>query len=273
MNIEKQPLHFCILIPCYNNFEGLIASLKTVVYAPTCFFTLIIDDGRQMPINIATVRSALGPDHRVTVLRNEENKGITYSLNKGLEWIQKNMEVDYIARLDCSDLCTNDRFYKQVSYLNKHPETGLLGTWCTFANETFKYHYKTPVLHDKIARSMYFRNVFIHPTVMFRTSLLKRTGDYPYNFPYAEDYAFFWEFVKNSSTCILDEYLVTCDINSTGISLKNRQRQLQSRLRVIRHYGTNPVFTVFGIIKVCALRLVPKRLVLQLKSRKLSNKR
>src|SRR5438046_8231689 len=129
---ENSPLHFCLLIPCYNNFEGLALSLKTVFYQPHLFIIVIVDDGSEIPISEEAMKSKLDVNYSIVVIRNAENKGITYSLNQGLEWIKKNAMVKYIARLDCNDLCTKDRFYKQTDYLDKHPEVGILGSWCVF---------------------------------------------------------------------------------------------------------------------------------------------
>ena len=101
--------------------------------------------------------------------------------------------------------------------------------------------------------------------VIFETGLLKKVGNYPTNFTHAEDYAFFYQLIKITHSHILDEFLVVCEINHRGISLKNRQEQLTSRARIIMKYGTNPVLKIIGVLRIYALRLVPKRLLLQLR--------
>jgi len=108
---------------------------------------------------------------------------------------------------------------------------------------------------------MYFRNVFIHPTVIFQTGLLKTVRYYPTNFRHAEDYAFFYKLIEITNSHILDEVLVVCEINEKGISLKNRQEQLASRSRIILKYGTNPFLKTLGVLRIYVLRLLPKRLV------------
>ncbi len=263
---DKQP-DFCLLIPCYNNFEGLILSLKTVFYKAGHFEVVVVDDGSTIAVTNETIQSEIGIDYPVTVLRNEKNKGITDSLNLGLQWIEQYRHVQYIARLDCGDLCDSSRFYKQVDYMNKHPDIGLLGSWCIFEDKgsSFRYYYKTPIDHERIRKTMHFRNVFIHPTVIFRTSLLQKTGYYPSNFMYSEDYAFFWELIKTKPSHILGEFLVICEINKEGISFKNRQNQLAGRARVISKYGTNPLLRIIGMLRIKALSIIPKRLVLLVK--------
>jgi len=261
--IKSKPLDFCLLIPCYNNFDGLLVSLATIVYHPDRFMVLVVDDGSAVPITPASIKSAIHINFSLFVLRNDVNKGITAALNSGLRWIEEMGAANYIARLDCGDLCTADRFHKQVDFMQSHPGVGLLGSWCVFEDRTksFRYTYKTPTRHRQIKRAMYFRNVFIHPTVIFQTELLKKVRCYPTNFRHAEDYAFFYKLIEITNSHILDEVLVVCEINEKGISLKNRQEQLASRSRIIMKYGTNPFLKTLGVLRIYVLRLLPKRLV------------
>jgi glycosyltransferase involved in cell wall biosynthesis len=265
--IKSKPLDFCLLIPCYDNFDGLLLSLGTVVYHPDRFIVLVVDDGSTVPVMPASIKSGIKIDFPVFVLRNEGNKGIADALNSGLKWIEETGVANYVARLDCGDLCTPDRFYKQMDFMQNHPDVGLLGSWCVFEDRTksFRYEYRTPTRHSQIKRSMHFRNVFIHPTVIFDAGLSKKVGYYPTNFGHAEDYAFFYQLIQITDSHILDELLVVCEINEKGISLKNRREQLASRARIIMHYGTNPILKIVGVLRVYALRLLPKRLVLLLR--------
>jgi len=267
MSIPDKQFDFCLLIACYNNFEGLILSLKTVSYYPDRFAVVVVDDGSIVSVDSERIKSQIGINYPVIIVRNEKNEGIAEALNKGLEWIEKNAKTKYIARLDCGDLCDYERFYKQVAYMDKYPETGLLGSWCIFEDKRsfFRYKYKTPVSHRRIKKAMYFRNVFIHDTVIFKASLLKKVGYYPRDFMHAEDYAFFWKLIKTSPSHIMDEFLVTCEINSEGISLKNRRNQLTARAKVIARYGTNPFFKISGMLRTKVLHILPKELVLRLK--------
>ena len=265
--IKSKPLDFCLLIPCYDNFEGLLNSLATVVYHSGQFMVLVVDDGSKVPVTSASIKSGTKIDFPLFVLTNEVNKGITEALNSGLKWIEEQGVAKYVARLDCGDLCAPDRFYKQMDFMHSHPGVGLLGSWCVFEDRkrSIHYQYKTPTGHSQIKRAMHFRNVFIHPTVVFETSLLKKVGYYPNNFPRAEDYALFFKLIKITHSHILDEFLVTCEINDRGISLQNRRQQLISRARITMQYGTNPLLKIVGSLWTYSLRLMPRKLVLLLR--------
>lgn len=262
-----EAIDFCLLIPCYNNFDGLIDSLKSVFYLSEKYLVLIIDDGSSEPVTLERINKVLDLEKQLIVLQNEKNLGITATLNKGLSWIEKNTDATYIARLDCGDKCNEERFSLQVKYMDAHPQTGLIGSWCKIIdNETsFAYSYKTPTQHAAIRKAMYARNVFMHATVMFRTSVLKQVGHYPTNFEYAEDYAFFWKLITASESFIFNKFLVICDLNKKGISYKNKSKQLYARWRVVNAFGSNLVLKLSAYIRLTLLFILPKRIALQFK--------
>ncbi len=262
-----EEIDFCLLIPCYNNFSGLVVSLKSVFYSSSNFLILVIDDGSNQAVTVEGINTELDIKKPVVVLRNEKNLGITATLNKGLSWIEENTDARYIARLDCGDLCAEERFLTQVQYLEAHPETGLVGSWCQFQDkETLeKYSYKTPVQHEDILRAMYFRNVFIHPTVMFRRFLLEQSGYYPDGFEYAEDYAFFWKLIKIKQSFVFDKFLVVCELNKGGLSYRNKGKQLIARWKVVRTFGSNLALKITACIRLVLLFVLPKEITLQLK--------
>lgn len=257
-------LHFCLLIPVYNNPEGLLRSLRSIHYPKEHHLVVVVDDGSRTPITEGMLQEA-NPPSVVHLIRLPQNKGITEALNTGLRWIQEHTAARYIARLDCSDTNHPERFAAQVAFLDARPEVGLLGTWCTFQSKTDpadSYAYTTPLHHEAIVKEMYNRNVFIHPTVMFRTALLEKIGEYPYSFPHAEDYAFFWALLKVSKGAVLDRLLVTCELNPAGLSMGNRKEQLHSRLRVVRHFGSDSKRQVLSFFKIRMLLFIPQRVVL-----------
>src|SRR5215470_2449775 len=103
--MDHEQLDFCLLIPCYNNPQGLMASLESVFYDGDRFAVVIVDDGSSVPVCAEQIKSELRNISLITVLRSEQNRGITDALNHGLQWIEEHLTVKYIARLDCGDSC------------------------------------------------------------------------------------------------------------------------------------------------------------------------
>jgi glycosyltransferase involved in cell wall biosynthesis len=238
-----------------------------VSYAADDYSILVIDDGSSEPVSLSWFKGRLEDALSIHILRLPQNLGITAALNAGLDWLTRNRPARYVARLDCGDVCALRRFYEQVSFLDEHPEVDLVGSWCIFHDpETEQeYTYKTPTEHDAIQKGMYFRNIFIHPTVMWRSSALTRTGAYPSTFPHAEDYGFFQALLRSGKGAVIPLPLVTCELHPRGISRTHRREQLRSRMRVVRQYGENRWLTTLGLVKLLLLQQMPYRWVLRLK--------
>lgn len=261
-------IDFIVLIPCYNNFEGLINSVRSIEYTENKFLILIVDDGSIKAVTTKRIQQQVPALLNIKIIRHENNLGITKALNKGLEYIYGNYCPKYIARLDCGDICSAKRFYRQTAFFEMHTDVHLIGTWCYFKNTSSGegYAYITPVQHNKIKQKMHFKNVFIHPTVMWR---LTGTGKlkYPEHYSCAEDYGLFYYMVSKVKSAIINDFLVTCEINYQGISLNNRGQQLKSRLKVIKDYSSNTLLLLMGVIKLHVLMIIPDRLFFIAKSK------
>jgi glycosyltransferase involved in cell wall biosynthesis len=267
-SFQRSILDVCILIPCFNNIKGLIESINSIDYHPGRFLILVVDDGSITAVSRNELYKHVPITVNIQIVRLRQNLGITRALNKGLDFIYANYPARFIARLDCGDTCNPARFYRQVSFLNNNPGTDLLGTWCYFKdlNSGFAYEYSTPTQHELIERSMYFRNVFVHPTVMWRISALD-TFRYPEKYPHAEDYGLFYDMISKKRTAVIDAFLVTCEINTKGISFQNRSEQLKSRMKVIWDYGKNKWWLAAGTIKLVLLMALPYRFIYLVKKK------
>lgn len=265
--MEEFRFDFYLLIPYYNNLPGLIRSLESITYDPVKYALLIVDDGSKEALSYQNVVGHVPAAVQIKIIRLPENKGITKAMNTGLEWLEDKKDFAFVARLDCGDVCTEDRFRLQVAFLRQHPDIDLVGSWCMFKNYAtgLTYYYRTPTDHDAIVKGMHFRNIFRHSTVIWRAEVMKKAGIYPYTFPHAEDYGFFYEILNKGKAAIIPSDLVICDIDPNSISMHFRQEQLKSRILVVRQYGKNKFFCLIGVIKLWFLMVIPYSWIQQIK--------
>lgn len=256
-----------VLIPHYNNPAGLESSLNSIVF-PTPIQILVVDDGSHTKPDEDRLQQLYRNRLRITFLYNKVNEGIERTLNNGLKYIQEKMPYQYIARLDCGDTCAPDRFIKQKQYLDAHPEVYLIGSWVEFVDGEGKkvYTYKAPSEHKDIVKNMYLKCSFIHPSVMFRAAALNEIGPYPINYKAAEDYAFFFRFIKRYKTYIIQEVLTYCEINPGGISHTKRNIQLKSKIRILLDNRTPSLYFVAGLLRNLTLRALPYSFVSKAKA-------
>lgn len=260
-----------LLIPYYNDPKGLYESLSSLGYSNNILI-VIVNDGSSINFKESEIRKALSdtPNYELHILNHKQNMGVRKALNTGLYFIKNQLQTDYIARLDCGDLCIYDRLNKQVEFLQKHQDVGIVGSNVLFKHkdENRQFRFKAPETNDEINKKMNAFCCFIHPSVMFRSEVLNKIRFYPTQFDHAEDYAFFREILKSFKGANIQEYLTVTEINQKGVSLKNRKRQLESRLKVMFNYRSSNLFFVYGIMRTLALYITPYALIENLKMKR-----
>ncbi len=263
----KKNAEVIVLIPHYNNLRGLFSSLGSITDSEPVD-VLIVDDGSEERPELESLARKFPAVNKFHILCLEDNHGIEYALNEGLEFIRSIGRYRYIARLDSGDITHPERFKKQVSYLEENRDVYLLGSHVIFVDMNGRdvFRFRPPVSHDEIRRKMFLNNMFNHSSVMFRAEALDTVGLYPTEYPHAEDYAFFFRFLRNYRTANLPEFLLRYEINPGGISLRHRRRQVLSRLRVIRDNFDWSVIAFYGMFRNLILLLLPYFMVEKTKS-------
>ena len=252
-----------ILIPHYNDIKGLKKTLLSID-EEVKIDVIIVDDGSDDEIDEAKIEFHGNVFFKFLVL----NSGIETALNIGLEFaLEKGYE--FIGRLDCGDLCHKNRFTKQLSYLETNKDIKLLGTWARVLDEdeNFKFNLKHPIDYETIKNKMYLNNVFIHPSVVFRSEIIATTGKYPLNRKAAEDYAFFFNIVKTYRSENYPEILLDYIMHSHSISKTNRKPQVYNRIKIIIdnfYFGFTPIH---GLVRNLILLIMPIRVITLIKSK------
>ena len=144
---------------CEKTVEKAIASILAQTYKN---WTMIIcDDGSTDGTYAILKRYAQQYPEKFTIIRNEKNSKLPYSLNHCLKYVK----TDLVARMDGDDWSTPDRFEKQLAFLVKHPEFDLVGTGVTVfdGEKNIASIIKTPV---PTKETMLRSNAFSHATIM-----------------------------------------------------------------------------------------------------------
>jgi glycosyltransferase involved in cell wall biosynthesis len=133
-----------------------------------------------------------------------EKRGIADALNFGI----KKAHGVYIARLDADDVARPERLEKQVSYMENHQEIGVLGTSYDVINSAGDWleTHKVSKDYEQVKANLIFENPICHPSVMFRSEILKKGWEYPN--VYAEDYDLWTRMVLKEKFSVMQETLV-----------------------------------------------------------------
>ena len=155
-------------------------------------------------------------DERIRMFALPENIGRTPALRYAFERV----EGEYIAVLDADDVSHPERLKKQAEYLDQHPEVGLVGSWADQINEQGEViaDYKPSSENLELNESLGWSNPFVHSSIMYRADLARKTGGYPENYAYAQDYALILNIARETRVALLAEPLIQWRILKTSIT-------------------------------------------------------
>lgn len=255
-----------LLIPHYNNQTGLLKSVFSIENNVELDI-FIVDDGSLKPIDETLVKANFLGNGNIYFIYEKENIGIENVLNKGLQIIKEKKEYKYIARLDCGDICLNERFTKQKHIFETNQDIKLVGSNAVAVSltNTFLFNTVFPEMHSDIKKKMYLNAMFLHPTIMFNIDILDSVGFYPTKYKAAEDYAYFFSIVNKFKTYNIQEFLVQYEINPDGISITKRKIQVKNRIRIIIKNFYFGFWPFYGLLRNILLYILPYKFILKLK--------
>lgn len=147
-----------VLMGIYNCAKTLPEAIDSILAQTYTDWELVLCDDGSVDNTYAVAESYRQRfPKKIILLQNERNMGLNYTLNRCLS--QANGE--FIARMDGDDLCSADRFEKEIRALETHPEIAVVSTNMTYFDEAgtwgqghaipfpTKYHFMrgTPFCH------------------------------------------------------------------------------------------------------------------------------
>lgn len=219
-----------VLMPVYNAEQYLEESIESVINQTyNNFELLIINDGstdssEQIVKNI--------DDPRITLVNNDGNRGLIYTLNKGIELAKGS----YIARMDSDDICHPARLDRQIRFLQGNEDVAMAGTFVEIIDDNGKLidHGDYPVQSTEIRHTLLEYCCFCHPSVMYRKDAVLAAGGYRSEFRHAEDYDLWLRIAECYPVANVPEYLLKYRMHSSQVSYANHSEQYRIARECIR---------------------------------------
>lgn len=204
-----------VLMAVFNGEPYLGEAMRSVLsQSYRDFEFLIIDDGSTD--RTREIIDEFG-DPRVRVLRNEQNIGLTRSLNRGLG----QAHGEFVARQDADDVSSPDRLAEQVTFLDVHPTTALVGSWYRDidARGNVIAERQLPCESIEVRWALRFANLFVHSsTIWRREAVTQAVGVYNESFVYAQDYDYWLRIADRFAVAIMPESLVGYRTHSASMT-------------------------------------------------------
>jgi len=221
-----------VIMPAYNAEKYIRRAIESILSQTyTDYEFIIINDG-----SVDNTKNIIlsFQDDRIVYLENKKNSGIVITLNRGLDYATG----EYIARMDADDIAIDTRFEKQVKYLDKNKNVGVLGTGiCIFGEEIEEQKCLYTTDSKQLKAELIFNSCVAHPTVMMRKTVLQQNKlEYDLKFLGAEDYYLWWNVAKVSNIATLPEVLLKYRIHGEQITKKKDEQyyEMMNKLMEIR---------------------------------------
>jgi glycosyltransferase involved in cell wall biosynthesis len=228
-----------VILPVYNCEKYISTAIQSILNQTYSNFELIIINDNSTDNSEKEINAFKDP--RIKYNKNPENLKLIQTLNIGIQL----SKGEYIARMDADDISYPERFEKQIIFLEKNKEVGVLGTSFKLLKENslndnrFEgiIKVKYPFNSEEIAFELIYNNVILHPSVMFRKSIFDQHKTF-YNIEYthAEEYYLWTELILKTKFANLEDCLLEYRVHDSQISNNYSEIQLIKTLEIQRKY-------------------------------------
>lgn len=204
-----------IIMPVYNGAHYLNDAIDSILHQTFIDFELVIINDGSTDKSESIVLSY--EDERIRYLKNECNKGICFTLNRGVSIAQGK----YVARMDCDDISNVRRLEKQVCFLENNLSVGIVGCDLEIFGDGIEKNRYFHFVHtsEDCKAGLLFDTCFAHPAVMFRRSIVAQHKLY-YDEEYRglEDFELWWRMADYCDFANLPEALLYYRIHGRQIT-------------------------------------------------------
>jgi glycosyltransferase involved in cell wall biosynthesis len=232
-NLIMDTVLVSVVMAVYNGEKYLGAAISSILkQSYSNFEFIIVNDGSKD--SSSNIINSFDDARIVNVY--QENSGLAYSLNVGLNLAKGK----YIARMDADDIAREGRLEMQVAFLEQNPNVVAVGSNADLIDASGSFICKTDVGGDNnVLKQKLPTTPFIHPSVMFRTSIAIEIGGYP-NIRHGEDAIFFSLLSKKGDFFTISDSLIFYRIWPGALSRKSsKQRTILDKVvrNVIKSNG------------------------------------
>lgn len=231
-----------VIMAVYNTEQAYLEeAIDSILQQTLTDFEFIIVDDCSTDGSVQVIREYAEKDSRIRPIYNQENLGLTKSLNVALRCANGK----YIARMDADDVSLKHRFERQVSYMEQNEDVAVLGSYVFIDSEQglINRGFNEDIEIDKI--QMLFHNAGVaHPTAMIRKQFLDAHQiQYDEEIRKSQDYALWLDCVyAGGKISLLKEILFKYRIHDGQISQKKSDQDRYAKMvmkKALRYFGGN----------------------------------
>lgn len=236
-----------VIMPVLNSASYLKLAIDSILSQTYENIELLIVDDGSTDKSIEIIRSI--NSSKIRFFQNEKNIGVSATRNKMIDL----SKGKYIALMDSDDISPKYRIQKQVDFLEKNIQYGLIGGhYERFSDDGFfkkcKVH-KHSLIQEENQVKLNFLGSIAAPTAMFRSSVVKINNLYfDVNLKIAEDYDFWRKIGLFTKVTNIDEVLIYYRKHSNNTMNKKELAYIHTVIAIRKSFDNLgiPTFDIFN---------------------------
>ncbi|MCP4687391.1 MAG: glycosyltransferase [Desulfobacterales bacterium] len=222
-----------VLMSAYNERRWIGEAIESILAQTWGDFELIIADDGSNDGTSRIIEGYKAVDRRIRVITHPEPMGLANTLNEMIG-VARGF---YFARMDGDDIAREDRFEKQIRYLKKHPEVGMVGSFCREmdADGRIVGTWRRPTTDFALQKALYKYNPFIHSSVILRREVFDKVGLYNPACRYAQDIELWLRVSREFKLGNIGEPLVDLRVDWDKLNRKNKASR-KTYFRIMAHH-------------------------------------
>jgi glycosyltransferase involved in cell wall biosynthesis len=250
-----------VIIPMYNASQTIEQCLDSVLKQTFIanYQIIVINDGSD-DASLEKLQSYISnhqyPNFGFTIL-SQENQGAASARNVGLSAATG----DWMAFLDSDDRWLSNKIQIQIDYLLTHPDIDMVAG--IFGDDKIDKIKHIETVNLITIRDQVLKNYFSPPTVLFRRSILDKSGLFNSNMRHAEEILFFNNMVYHGKCVLLNQKVTESITNKkrwgeSGLSGNLTKMEQGELFCIFQAYKNGYICltlyfcaTCFSIVKFC----------------------
>lgn len=222
-----------VLMPVYNAERYIAEAIESILNQTFINFEFIIINDGSTDRSLEILQRYARQDSRIRLI-NRENQGLVKTLNEGVDLAM----APYIARMDADDISYPDRLFKQVNFLNEHPNYVVVGSRTQLIDEDGDplslFSLNTTHKEIDLAHLQGKGGAIAHPAAMFRKDKFNFVGQYRSEFIHAEDLDLWLRLAEVGELGNLPDLLLDYRQHLQSVGHKCRVKQINSTNKAIK---------------------------------------
>lgn len=259
-----------IAMGVYNSSKTLKNAIDSIIKQTYDNWEFIICDDCSTDNTYAILKKYAQQDHRFKILHNKSNMGLAAGLNRCLSIATGK----YFARMDDDDISLPDRLSVEVEYLETHPMCDIVGTNIIVTNDKKNLGTRHNV-SELTATAFLNGSPFFHPTIMMKTSVLKKLGGYNTKVYRTEDLELWFRLYQNG----YHGSNLNCNLYKYHESIADyKKRNLKGGIAAFHVFWTGyreigiPLYQRWRAIKPIVSSILPRKIMYKYHMHTLRNK-